>query len=181
MSDYKGSGIVFLREQVRRREPALEQALLDRLDAAERAIYLETMSMSWVDMVPTARVLETGIPLLLPEAPDPARAFGRIQAHEQLSGIYRILLRVASVPMVIQQSARLWSTYHNRGQARVERQGDEPSGRLVVAGYPELPLVVRRTTSGFIEGTLERTAVRNIRVVELFADPQAWIWDVNWG
>lgn len=181
MSDYKGSGIVFLRDQVRRRGPALEQTLLERLGASERTLFLETMSMSWVDMAPTARVLETAIPLLLPEAADPLREFGRRQAHEQLSGIYRILLRVVSVPMVIQQTARLWSTYHSHGQARIERDGDSSSGRLVVTGYPELPLVVRRNTTGYIEGTLERTAVRNIRVIELFAEPQAWTWDVRWG
>ncbi|MFH1810502.1 MAG: hypothetical protein ABIJ09_17305 [Pseudomonadota bacterium] len=182
MSDgYKGSTIVYLREQVRIQGEVLEKSLLEGLDAELRALYLETISMSWIDVGLTARLFERAVPLLLSQVADPQQEFGRRQARDQLSGIYRILLRVVSVPMVIQQTARLWSTYHNRGQARALREGDSNRGQLIVEGYPTLPEIIRHNTTGYIVGTLELTSARSIEVQEKFDDPRSWMWNVRWG
>jgi len=180
MAEYKGTTMVFLRGFLRRQGEPQEQALLAQLTEQERDVYESSQSMSWVPVEAAAAVLDKAARVAFPGDPRCLQKLGHAQAHDHLTGIYKILLRVTTVPFVIGQSAKLWTTYHNQGRARVEREPDQNRGILVVEGYPELPEPIRTMSSGYIRGTLELTRVKHIAVHEDFSRPAAWRWEVSW-
>jgi len=180
MGKYKGTTIVFLRRFLGGLGDGKEQALRDQLSPDELELYETSQSMSWLPAEAAASVLEKASQVAFPGDPERLQKLGVAQAHDHLTGIYRLLLRVTTIPFVIGQSAKLWSTYHDTGRARVEREADEKRGTLIVEGYPELPRAISTMSVGYVHGTLELTKVKDISVVPNFSDPNEWRWEVTW-
>lgn len=180
MAEYKGTTIVFLRGFMREQGEDKESALLGQLSKAEREVYELSLPMSWVPATTAAQLLDKAARVAFPSDPERLERLGAAQAHDHLTGIYKILLRVATIPFVISQSAKLWSTYHNKGRAYVEREGDEPRGVLVVEGYPDLPEPIRTMSVGYVRGVLELTKANDITVRPDFSNPAEWRWVVTW-
>ena len=101
------------------------------------------MTLRW------ARVYDAAARILYADSVEPLVDLGRDMALSDLTGIYKVLLRVATIPMVIERTARLWTTYHKKGSARIEREGDAKKADLIVVdgdggvlfadGSPERP------------------------------------------
>jgi len=179
MNNYKGTGAVFVRKLIASRGPEFEQRFLARLNPAEVAIYHQTFEFDWIPIEVITRFFEVAAPLLYPGQMDGLRMIGQQMARDNLRDIYRILLRVATVPFIIGQSARLWQTYHRKGRAVLERS--EPNlMRFVVRDYPDLPERFRECLCGYIMGLMELVAARDIRVLKYSDAPEAWSWKIAW-
>ena len=176
----KATGMDFLRKKMRKSGNGAEQALIAELDAEDADLYANALAVSWVDVERAARVYEAAARLLYPGSVDPLVDLGREMARADLTGIYKILLRVATIPMVVERTARLWSTYHRKGSARIVREGDVKRADLIIDGYPDLPEAIRINICGYVQGVLDLTGSKNPQVRHVGGSPEAWRWHVTW-
>ncbi len=174
---YKGASLVVVRQSLR--TTGREAQLLEAFTEDERDRYARTVATDWVPIAFAERVYAVAAPLLYPEAPLPVRALGREIARKHLNGIYKFALRFATVPFVVEQTARLWSMYNSAGRltvVRTERQLLD----FVLVEYPTYPAVVRESLAGYIVGTVELTGANNVHLQHDDADPNRWLFRVTW-
>jgi hypothetical protein len=177
---FKATGMDFLRKKLRKNGNGAEEALLAELTADEADLYANALAVSWIDVAKAARVYDVAARAIYPKSAEPLVDLGRDMARADLTGIYKVLLRVATIPMVVERTARLWSTYHRRGTARIVREGDAKRADLVIDGYPDLPEAIRVNISGYVQGVLDLTGSKNPQVSHIGGSPDAWRWHVTW-
>lgn len=174
---YKGASVVSLRQALRAR--GLERAVADGLEPTVREHFEGALATDWMPVDEVATIYAIAAPLLHPDRALPVRALGRDLARTHLTGIYRVLLRLATAEMIVGQTARLWSTYNGKGALRV-LSNKHGATRLVLEDYPEYPPVVRESLCGYIVGAVELTGAADVRVVAEEGPEGAWFFDVSW-
>lgn len=177
--DYKGIGVVFVRQAVRELGPEVEARLLAQLDEDERRVYEEATASAWVPIEIASRCFELAAPLVHPGKALALRQIGRDLAFDNMRGVYRVFMRVMTVEFVLSQAARLWGTYHRHGSSRVVRHGPKDVD-FVVTGYPRLPERFRECMCGWIIGTLELVGGKSPTVSKSDDDPNEWHWRIRW-
>jgi hypothetical protein len=178
MAQSKGTNIVTVRKLVD--AAGAEPRVLAALRSDDVDIYRTTQAMSWVDIHAVARIFDAVAVALFPDDARRLRRLGRSIAEDNMRGMYRLILRVVSIPFAIGQSARIWSTYNDTGQVRVEREDGQPRLRLQVSDYPDFPDSALEETAGYVEGLALLCGARS-------ADVQSWRegdrtvgWTVQW-
>jgi uncharacterized protein (TIGR02265 family) len=179
VAGYKGVGVVWVRQQLRRASPEVQLAVVDALTDAERRTYQECTAGEWVPIELMNRLSSAAAPRLFPGDPDPLRRLGRELARDNLGGVYSFLVRLLTVPFLVEQTTRLWRTYHQAGDALSHQYGPREV-ELVVTGYPELPERFRHQTAGFVEEAVRMTGAHDVRVEKSDADPARWTWQITW-
>jgi uncharacterized protein (TIGR02265 family) len=91
-----------------------------------------------------------------------ARRAGREAAGDAVKGIYRFFALVMTPTALLGKASQMWSSLYNRGQLKVEEQGDH-SARIRLTNFPTELAGCSRVT-GWIERMAELTGVKNIRV-----------------
>jgi hypothetical protein len=150
MARTKGTNVVSVRRLLQ--AAAVEQPVLARLTPQELELYRETLAVGWVTDEFIARLFAVAAPALFPKEPKPIRQLGRTIAHDNLTGIYRVMLRIVSIPFAIERAGSLWRTYNDTGEATITRFGDESRARMTVTGYERFPAECLDETAGYIEG-----------------------------
>jgi uncharacterized protein (TIGR02265 family) len=179
MAGYKGVGLLFLRKLVRG-SPGQVQAAVDHvLTDDERRVVDTCTAGAWVPVELVTKVAVTAAPLLYPGVPDPLFRLGQELARDNLGGIYAYIVRVLTVPFLVQQTARLWRTYHDSGDATCVSREDR-SIELVVRGYPSLPERFRHYMEGYVQQAVSITGVQDVRVTSRDDDPACWTWRITW-
>ncbi len=169
--------MVSLRQALRNR--GLEHTFAEQLEPGLRERFEAALATDWMPVNEVATLYATAAPLLHPERALPLRALGRELARTHLTGIYRVLMRLATVEMIVAQTARLWSTYNGKGTLRaVAAKGS--AVRLTLSDYPEYPAAVRESLCGYIAGAVELTGATEVRVVQEGAPDGTWLFDVTW-
>jgi|JI10StandDraft_1071094.scaffolds.fasta_scaffold124918_2 uncharacterized protein (TIGR02265 family) len=179
MANYKGTGVVFMRERVGRAGPAIERLFLQQLTEEERETYLRTLEFHWVPIEVITRLFEVAAPLLHPGNPQGLRLLGKAMASDHLNGVYRIVMKVVSIDSIIEKSARLWHTYHRLGKTRVDRVGPKLL-HFVVVEYPGLPENFQECMCGYISQVLELAGGTAVRVSHGAIGPGQWCWKLSW-
>jgi hypothetical protein len=179
VSDYKGTGVVFVRKALAAAGPAATLAVNDALDADEQALFARTVATDWVPIEFITKLFELAAVAIHPGKVGAIRLVGRDLAYDNLAGVYRFIVRVLTIPYVMDQSAKLWHTYHRHGRPEVVRQGPR-SVSFVVHDYPRLPERFRECMCGYIVGTLELAGGRDVAVAKYDADPDAWEFRMVW-
>lgn len=179
MGNYKGVGVVFLRDLMKRTGESAEKTLLNRLDSDQAQIYRTAMPFKWYPVSVTTGLFEVAAEVAFPGDPNKLRKLGKELASDQLKGVYRLLLKVATIPMAIKRAAQLWGTYHDTGKATAWTEG---SNRAIfqVAGYHTLPLSACEVLCGFVRGVVELTRATNVDVVLDRSNPSSLKWIVTW-
>ncbi|NTV53316.1 MAG: hypothetical protein HGA76_09945 [Candidatus Firestonebacteria bacterium] len=181
MAKYKGAGLAALKKQIVDLGSAKEQELLAKLTPEEKQVYTAVLSSAWLPIDIAAHLLQKGAEVISPGNPDLGlHQIGLFQARYNLAGIYKPLMRITTVYFVVQQAAKLWTTYFDRGQALAVKVADKNLIEFSVDDFPELPYSNRRIVNGFIEGTLEFTGTKNIRVTHQSENSQSWKWHIIW-
>lgn len=180
MAKFKGSGVVFLRTRIQAAGRAEEKALLAKLTPEEADAYTKAMAITWIPLDITAALFRKVAEVLYPGNPKGIFELGRGQARDNLSGIYKIILKLTTVPFLAGQSAKLWRTYYDFGNARTELNADLKKGVLIVENHPDLPKEIRELTRGYIAGAMELTKSEGIQVQSDESNPEAWKWIVHW-
>ena len=132
-----------------------ESRILARLSAADASIWKTTLPMAWVPVDTVARMFVVAADVLFADDVSPLRALGRASAHDGLKGVYRMLMKVVSIPYAMEQSARLWATYNDRGAVSVEHDKRTTTAVFAVKGYPSFPDACVEETAGYIEGLVQ--------------------------
>ncbi|MBI5507712.1 MAG: hypothetical protein HY903_03050 [Deltaproteobacteria bacterium] len=180
METYKAVFVDYLRKEMARRGKECEAAVMARLSVEDQQAFRALLPMAWISPQLGARILEAAGAVLFADHEDPIFELGRGQAHNDMTGIYRILMKVATVPMVIGRAATLFGTYHRKGAAAVEHQSGAANGVFLIKDYADLPAGIRRSVGGFITGLLELTGAKDIRVKSDESNPALWRWEIAW-
>lgn len=110
-----------------------------------------------------------------------ARRAGREAAGDAVRGIYRFFALVLTPPALISKASHMWSSLYNRGQMRVDEDG-ETGARVRIMNFPSEAAGCARIT-GWIERMTELTGVKDIDVVKTrcFANGgEHCEWTVRW-
>lgn len=180
MTEYKGTAIVFLRTLMAQQPDPMRQAFERSISPDDLRVFRSTLSVSMVPIEVATRLYVAACAVIYSHEPADVglRKLGRALATDNLSGIYRLVLKVLSVRMLIEHSPRLWRTYHNSGDVRAQSLGPTHY-QLIVTGSPDLPDAYREFVCGYVEGATEITGGKNPRVSKS-GTPQEWRWDVTW-
>jgi hypothetical protein len=180
MSDHKGSTLVFARRLIQAKGID-ERALWSKLRPEDVQVCKAATASSWAPVEPSGRIVRAAGELAFPGNPDPEREFGRQMAREQMGGgILRLLVRVITVGMVVDQAVRMWGNFHTHGRLNAEPGAVGRAVDLVVEDYARLPADMRLMIAGYIQGLIEMTGARHVVVKTDFGDPRAWRWNVSW-
>lgn len=179
MAGYKGMALVLLRQWIRAAGPDVERRVLEQLTPDEQAVYASLVATAWVPVELATKLYVVASPLLYPKDPRPLRQVGRDLARENLRGVFRFVVRVISVQTLMDKTASLWRSFHERGVARTVRES-ERTIRFEVTDYPELPERMRETIVGWLGQAIELTGAQNVRVVKSDDDPHVWAWTATW-
>ncbi len=179
MPKVKGTDVVTLREELRKRGPTVETPFLQRLSEADRQAYLTMMPVSWTSLDGITRIHETAARQLFPGEADPMRRLGQLIARRVYSGVYSVFLRIPSIPLVLSRTASIWHTYFDAGTAGIEKVGSH-AVNLVVRDFPTLTPGLRSFICGHVSAILELAGAKEVNVVLDETDPQAWRWRVTW-
>jgi len=179
MAGYKAVGVVFVRRMIRAAAPEVQLAVTRALTPDELAIYQTCNATDWVPIEIITKMSVASAPLLYPHDDDPLKRVGRELARDNFTGVYSFLVRFLTVPFLIQQTAKLWRTYHQAGEGRSTRVS-ENEVNFEVLGYPDLPERFRHQTAGFVQEAVSMTGVSNVVVNKTDDDPQCWRWNIRW-
>ncbi len=180
MIDYKAGSLISMKKMLQAGKQEEEKHFLASLTPAENNIYKTALSVSWVSIRAAAQLLEKGAEALFPGDPGGMERIGHAEALDELQGIYKIFLKITTVPYLMNQSAKLWRSYYKKGQARTEGNPEEKAGAFIVEDFPKLPEIMQRLVSGYLAGALELTGARNVQVTLDPSDSQVWRWNIKW-
>ncbi len=180
-TEYKGSAVSFLRGLMSKQPESIRAAFEQKLSAEDLQLFRATMAVSTVPIASANSMYIAAVEVLYADESrnQGLRKLGKELARDNLSGIYRLLLKVLSVEMLIDQCAKLWRTYHSSGEASVNKRSADGHYDFVVKNSPDLPEPYREFVCGYIEGAVTLTGGKDARVVK-GGDPSAWTWDVSW-
>lgn len=176
----KGTLVVFLRKFMRERGAELETEFLERLTDSDREVYQTAMTVAWYDVPVVGRLYDVASKVAFPKDPDRLRRIGEASARHDLTGIYKVFLLVVSVPFVIKQTARMWKTYHDTGDAEVIQEKGKKLAALVIKNHPTLPSSLQEMIAGYIVAGLELAGAKNVHVNRVATNPDAWKWMTSW-
>lgn len=176
----KGTGISWLRELITAKGPEADQAMARSLAPEEYRAYRTAMPISWVPEVAATRIFKAAGDILFAGAPSPLIEVGRGMAKANITGIYSMIIRLATIPFIMSQASRLWRTYHDTGDASASDGPGRNELTFAVAGFPGLPADMRQVLSGYLVGLGELTGASNVAVRLDETDPVAWKWHCTW-
>lgn len=179
MANYKGTGVVFMRELMGRAGPEAQRRFLSQLSDTDKEVYLRTLEFHWVPIESITRLFETAAPILHPGHRSGLRLIGRAMANDHLNGVYRIVMRVISIDTIIERSARLWHTYHRMGKTRIERVATNLL-HFLVSDYPGLPDNFQECMCGYIAQVLELAGAKDVLVSRSTLAPDRYCWKLSW-
>lgn len=177
--NYKGVGVVFVRERVRLLEPDARAAFHARLSEDERLCLDDTLATHWVPVEHASRLFEVLAEVSHADHETPLREVGRQLARHDLSGVYRLLIRVATVRFLLTQHTRLWSVYHRTGEASLVEH--EPGHVTIrIAGHPTLPSPFRVAMAGWLIGAMELCGAKDIQALHEPDHAPPWRFEIRW-
>ncbi len=180
MKNYKGVGIVFLRKIVQAHGETVERKLLVSLTPEQLEVYQHAQNRHWIPAESAAELYTVAAELLYPGDVRGLQHLGRERARYNFTGIYRTLLKVATIPFLISQAPKMWRVSYNVGIAKVKKIKDKNEAHFMVESFPELPPVMREVGCGYIQGIVEFTGLQNIRVNKEELNPKQWKWTITW-
>ncbi len=180
MATTRSASTIFLRKLLREKGGGTEGRFLEKLKPEERQLYQTLLPVTRVPLATFDRFITLGAAVLFPDDPAGQRKFGRAMARDNLTGLYRFLAQIMTVPFLIKQVAAIWRNYYDQGQARAEKDPECNLGKIIVTDFPDMPACVLELSAGFMEGALEMTGAKSIRVSVDSSDRTAWAWSVTW-
>ncbi len=178
MADVKAGTVIFIRNRLRTLGGDAERSFLAKLPPEAVASYKGALPVSWIPIAQAAILYTAAAATLYPGDREGLRKLGMEVARANFSSLYRVLLRVLTVPYMLEQAAKLWRTLHTDGTIETEVLG--PKRILVqVSNHPEFVEPVREAAAGQFAGLIELTGARDVRVARDDL-PTVWRWYITW-
>jgi hypothetical protein len=180
MNNYKGAGIFILKKIFAQRGKEFEAAFLAKLPPETAQVYSRTLAFQWLPVETVAQFFIAAAGIIHRDLDQGLFEIGRQQSLDQLSGIYRPLLRVCTVNFAVQQSGRVWKNYFDQGVVTVTQNPVKKEVNFRLTDFPDLPRANRLVVGGFLVGVLELTNAKNVAVRHQDGEPQNWQWILTW-
>lgn len=167
-SPFRSKGNVYraLFESADSRVPGGSAAVLERIDDPALAKFFAQpfLAGSSYDILPLVPFGMAGARILRVAYPEFVRAGAAFTAKRDMSGIYKVLLKLASPGAVVQRLPRILIQYFNFGKID-GRFISEREYEATVSGMPRpLILWLMNVAHGFIPVVLERAGARHIEL-----------------
>ena len=138
---------------------------LAALDEETQYVVQFAMASSWYPAeqmfaVPGRRMCELFFPDDLEEG---AREWGRAGADRELTGVYRLLVRVGSTNMMLSTAADKWPMFYNTATLRPV-VNEKHHALLRLEGSPVSDILWANAVAGWLERALAMSGVRDARV-----------------
>ncbi|MEW6517166.1 MAG: DUF2378 family protein [candidate division FCPU426 bacterium] len=177
----KAAGVIHTRTLLREKGKEAEAKLLSRLTPEEQVQYLALLPVSKIPIETATKIYLASVPILFPDktVSQGMQELARSTALNDMRGVYSILLRFTTPEFMIKQTAKIWQTYHDAGEATAEHVGPKQA-LLRVTRYPDLPKAFLDIVSGYILGLFQISGVKNTQMQVRDHNPEAWEWLVSW-
>jgi hypothetical protein len=176
----KGNGIHYIHHVLKSKGELEEQKFLATLTPEEAEVYTKNLPISWIPMSDVITIYTKAVNYIYSDRPFAWVDMGKGMAIFHFNGMYKYLLKIASVSFIMQQSAKIWGLYFNQGKAQAVKPSAEKAIHFMVRDFPELPLCLRKMSVGFIHGILSLTEARNVRIHQEDQNPNEWKWVLTW-
>lgn len=180
MPKIKGRCVWFIRKLIQSNGKAVEDAFLAKFTPEEVKQYHTIMPVIWVSEAFATKIGVSAGEILCPGDPHGTRKMGRLLALDDFKGIYKILFSIATIPFVIQQSPIVWKTYHEIGRVETRKEENANKVYFLVKDYPDMLEGWRELLCGYIQGIVEQTGGRNVKVGRDRPDTATWRWIITW-
>jgi hypothetical protein len=179
-----GSSVSFIKRSLASRWPELEGSL----SPAARAAGENVLASSWLDVALLAQYYTgyarlgcSGDPRLVEQS---FNRLGRFIAMDNLSTVYRFVLKVLSPPQFLSLLPTLWNTYFQGLQIAIEEERGVKRGRCTVRGLEGLPYI-HLAAVGWMEYGFEITGatshdIRERAWLEGRNAAPALVFDIRW-
>jgi hypothetical protein len=180
MQKYKGSGLIIVKRMFTQQPPAVKGSFFASLGPEEKRVIESALATQWLPIEVVGSIFSKAAAALYPGNQRGLEELGRQQALDNLSGMYRPLMRVMTVSFAVQQVAKLWKSYFDEGKASGAQENGEKSAWLTVEEYPGLPSASRRVITGYVRGVVELCGAKGVQVSHDEGRPEKWAWSVTW-
>lgn len=181
MAKSKGSNLLFIREEFKRRGKELEDSFIATLTPEEAGHYKSSLAFDWVPVTVLASMWEKAAKLFYPgDTKSSLRKLGAESMRCHLKGIYKVAMHFTGIPFVMEKSASVWGTYHDTGTAKCEKRDNKKEFAFVVSNYPDLPGALKETVAGSTEAIVESGGGKSSRVVYNQRPDGTHEWIASW-
>lgn len=107
---------------------------------------------------------------------------GALAARQDLTGVYKALLRAGDPGATAQRAPVIWSSYHDTGRMVMTQEGPT-AARQVLTGYGHPTPEMCAVTTGYTRGVLELAGAREIEVTHVECVCQGaerCVWQAKW-
>jgi hypothetical protein len=135
---------------------------------------------SWYPETDQIEILRA-VAFMLPGTPDPWMVMGRMAAQNDLSDIYRHVVRT-DLKDTLRGATSLWKTFHDTGELKITLEA--PNQALsVLSGYVAPAREMCRCVGGYVTEVTSRGGARDIKTVKLgctFDGAPHCSWRMTW-
>ena len=121
----KADVVVLIKSKLRGMGGDLEPRLLRSLPPKAASAYLDALPVSWLPCDDLEAICDCAARMIYPDDSNPAQRLGHDSGIASYTGVYRVLIRVATVPYLMEKAASLWKNHYTAGTLSVERTGFE--------------------------------------------------------
>ncbi|MBN1960116.1 MAG: hypothetical protein JW841_04160 [Deltaproteobacteria bacterium] len=179
MAEIKATAVCFIKQKLRDLGGDAESAFIKTLPVKAAEIYKTVLPLSWIPTDIAAIIYKQGAKTLYPgNHNDCLRQLGFESCRVSYTGIYRLLIRISTIPFLLEQAARIWSNHYNKGQVVAQRLSAK-TAVFIVRDYPDLNDTLAEVISGYICALCELSGEKD-PYVKRENTPSEWRWMVNW-
>ncbi len=157
---YKATSIISMRELIKARGEAFEQAFLEKLAAQEKSAYLHALPVTHIkedSSLEEKSIYYIAAHMLYPKAVHPVQELGKAIAGCEIKGVYKIFFRIATMEFILNRAAKIWRQYNDQGKAAIENYKLDHkvmACEFVVRDYPEFSQVRKEYLAGYISALI---------------------------
>ena len=133
----KGANIINWRTFVDRQGNDVWSAMISSLTPSDRDELMGLNSMSWYEVSLQNRVLEALVEHLPGSENEVLMRLTEFEARQDLTVVHRMFLRMANPAFMVEQGARLWGRFYDRGKWTSERVENGARSSLSDFGHIE--------------------------------------------
>ncbi len=179
MNKIKGTDIVSIRKLFSERGKDDERAFIATLSPELWNLYQTALYATWSSVELQILLYEKAAHYLFPNDQKKMYKLGRAMAEKSYGGVYKFFLKIPSVSMILNISAKVWNTYFDTGKGKIETISKNTI-YFVVQDFPGLPAAMGDAVSGNITMLMEYAGAKNCEVMHIAGDPNYWKWLVKW-
>jgi hypothetical protein len=165
----KGAGFAHSTELLTKNvSPEIYRQILNELPPATRALWeAPPLAMTWVPYARTQESMAAVKKVMGEEAACKLYAeVGKQMLFEDMSGIYKVLMRVVSIDFALKKSGSFYAQY-TRNQGSLESTRISPTSSVShYRNLPEVSLINAHFLGGAVAGVTQLAGGKNVRVTE---------------